>query len=407
MNYDEIIKNLEQSPMFNLSLSSKELFHSNFLYWLWKSDSNLFLQLIDKLSNSSDFYQNYANNLSQIEVRREYKHFDLCIIRKEKNKEEILLILENKVKSIPYKEQLDRYKNEVKNITTDKTKYVLLSLSEKFPDRQSIEDEKIWSIVNYTTLAQHIRTLYCKNNNCQNYIISDYCEYIKLLQNLIKIWESEWQKNKTLLLNSSDKYYEKAYDLRIHDLYGKYLYSQISENLRNEIKTNKFKKNNTELQFEESADVNNKNRTYLKLQNYDIYCEVAYGYTNSAPLIHVGLWKGDKINCYRYVVQIQNGQYRHAIEKELLPKLSSADFAKKVSKDNRYSFFFNKNESEDKLSYPTPFDKLPFGQNKKMNYCKYGDTFIYQYKKIANSYDYSAVIKAVLADIQTIIGKIN
>ena len=28
------IEILKTSPMFNLSLSSKELFHSNFLYWL-------------------------------------------------------------------------------------------------------------------------------------------------------------------------------------------------------------------------------------------------------------------------------------------------------------------------------------------------------------------------------------
>lgn len=31
-----IVSELEESPMFQLSLSSKELFHSNFLYWIWK-----------------------------------------------------------------------------------------------------------------------------------------------------------------------------------------------------------------------------------------------------------------------------------------------------------------------------------------------------------------------------------
>ena len=34
--YEKAINYLKTSPMFNLSLSSKELFHSNFLYWICK-----------------------------------------------------------------------------------------------------------------------------------------------------------------------------------------------------------------------------------------------------------------------------------------------------------------------------------------------------------------------------------
>ena len=48
-NYQEAINYLKTSPMFNLSLASKELFHSNFLYWLSIIDKQLFKNLIEEL----------------------------------------------------------------------------------------------------------------------------------------------------------------------------------------------------------------------------------------------------------------------------------------------------------------------------------------------------------------------
>lgn len=38
MGIDEIIRNLEESPIYAMSLGSKELFHSNFWAWLMKTD---------------------------------------------------------------------------------------------------------------------------------------------------------------------------------------------------------------------------------------------------------------------------------------------------------------------------------------------------------------------------------
>ena len=34
---NHVIDSLLKSPLFNLSLSSKELFHSNFIYWIGKN----------------------------------------------------------------------------------------------------------------------------------------------------------------------------------------------------------------------------------------------------------------------------------------------------------------------------------------------------------------------------------
>ena len=47
---------LNANAMFHMSLASKELFHSNFLYWLWKLDASKFLTLLDKLLDSEDYF---------------------------------------------------------------------------------------------------------------------------------------------------------------------------------------------------------------------------------------------------------------------------------------------------------------------------------------------------------------
>ena len=124
--------------MFQLSLASKELFHSNFLAWIgsWEGDKgpeHPFRQLMNKLGAShavepdswgKDWY-----------VAREYKNFDLCVLDSNpedfesedsddseengKNQPHVLLVLENKVKSIPNIEQLQQYQDKILDINFD------------------------------------------------------------------------------------------------------------------------------------------------------------------------------------------------------------------------------------------------------------------------------------------------
>lgn len=64
---------LMASPLFQLSLSSKELFHSNFLYWLGKQYPRLFVAICKAWGCSIDWEDIGWH------IRREYKHFDLCV----------------------------------------------------------------------------------------------------------------------------------------------------------------------------------------------------------------------------------------------------------------------------------------------------------------------------------------
>ena len=99
---------LKQSPMFNLSLSSKELFHSNMLAWIAEDEDTetLFVKILELFGLANNIAQDIAKKIRSDEymVLREYKNFDLCICEKIKTDDteegykegRILLVLENK-----------------------------------------------------------------------------------------------------------------------------------------------------------------------------------------------------------------------------------------------------------------------------------------------------------------------
>lgn len=96
---DDSIESLKNSPIFAMSLSSKELFHSNFWTWLMEQDS----EFIKCFFPSDDL-----SGENGIRILREKEHMDIQIqigrgraIRK--------YVIENKFKSIPTENQLREY----------------------------------------------------------------------------------------------------------------------------------------------------------------------------------------------------------------------------------------------------------------------------------------------------------
>ena len=75
---EKVVNNLKASPLFNMSLGSKELFHSNFLAWLLEisiNSNNIDIKLFLKLL----FPEVEKNDLIVSSVVREFKNFDLFI----------------------------------------------------------------------------------------------------------------------------------------------------------------------------------------------------------------------------------------------------------------------------------------------------------------------------------------
>ena len=110
-------KKLFNSPLFQLSNGSKELFHSNFLYWLSIVDWDMFVFVMRHLAGLSNRHKfrweaNHSPSKNNIKVLREHNHFDLSIYILDGKKWLPVLVLENKVKSFPDYKQLAGYEQK-------------------------------------------------------------------------------------------------------------------------------------------------------------------------------------------------------------------------------------------------------------------------------------------------------
>lgn len=205
---DTFVEELNNNPIFHLSLSAKELFHSNFLAWLAvdKKTQALFKKILYTWLGEDTF----DYNTDCMEVKREYKNFDFSICEKITNDKEsktgrIRLVLENKFKSIAYKAQLENYQKKVdalneeadkaqckaklklnsakfenwkENAKLPKTKYILLTLAEDFLDKEAVK-ESGWIIVTYADYSKTLHdNLDLVKDKFYKELLEKYCEFI-------------------------------------------------------------------------------------------------------------------------------------------------------------------------------------------------------------------------------------
>ena len=203
------IEALKRSPLFNLSLSSKELFHSNFIAWLCDEYKVEFGKII-----SSRFLE---KELVIHKVLRENKNLDLTIIFETNEK----IVIENKVKSIPDEEQLINYSNS--NIAS---KYILLTLIEPPFDRV----EK-WDVISYLDLLEMLEELYDiidVDNKYHKNLIKDYCLFIERLSIVGKGLTENTEKEMYDYHGTQYRYFQ---DIRMHDFYIKIKFSYLQNKL--------------------------------------------------------------------------------------------------------------------------------------------------------------------------------
>lgn len=267
MDNKDLLVILKESPLFNLSLSSKELFHSNFLWWLGSNERTfpLFKQVMERFVGTA--LQWTFDNIS---VERENKHIDLCV--KNKTGKKTLLILENKVKSIPNKEQLKEYYEKEPKAEN----YVLLSLATEFLDKAAIENisengNKIWKICSYADFAEALKIIPDGLTQYERELINDYRTFILYLHELAQQWIGNVRRDKLFKEKS-----EKIEECRLHDLYDKLRYSQLALMLQKQL-----------------------NRT-------DVY--VKTGYSNKSGIVEVTIPYED----HQLIIQVQGNSYRHA-----------------------------------------------------------------------------------------------
>ena len=222
----EALKKLKTSTLFNLSLGSKELFHSNFLGWLAENYSLEVGSIFSKFIN-----ENKPNNLKIKAPLREKENIDLTFTYEDNQ----VLIIENKVKSLPFISQLEEYSKAHRS----NKNYLLLSLYKpNFINENNqviINDTIKWNFLSYKELAILIKNIKPKTDY-DKFIIDDYISFIENLSLLESAIIIDWEKD-TFNFYRGDEIdeYLNFRKLRIHDFYLKHKYNQIQNKIIEEI----------------------------------------------------------------------------------------------------------------------------------------------------------------------------
>lgn len=368
---NEILKNLKNNPIFKMSLGSKELFHSNFLEYLWEVNNLMFVRIINTLLSNTDKQLSETTNYT---LSREKENFDICLYHKTDDKIVYDLILENKVKSIPYKKQLEKY---IGNGNKD-TIFLLLSLAESFPDKDDEEIKKNWEVVNYYFLKEAIKdqkTTWEGFHNDSKYIC-DYCNFIDQLHQLQKEILNGFDNK---ILFSDRKTFEKY---RIHDLYIKLQCAKFLILLKDKLE----KENIAPILFiDNHKDIRNKYKKRGIYLNQNIFRSVG----QAAAF----LYKNDGDDNDIYEIVIQGNEYRHGINSK---KLADTSKDKNESQNNLWNTFMKQQFEKDFLMFAN--DSFLKGleekvrpetirQNKKSEVQKsdsfrgYNHDYVYKFKK--------------------------
>jgi hypothetical protein len=154
---------MTESPLFYLFLASKELFHSNFLYWLSRQNGK---ELVGILCPE---FESNGDLLILREKRVAFGENKAILDLYISNSRGHVVVVENKVKDYPDNEQLSRIAN---SLAGDTNILVLLSLlpveKDAFPG---------WRILDYKTLSSRLQPGRFSQVRYHHDLIADYKDF--------------------------------------------------------------------------------------------------------------------------------------------------------------------------------------------------------------------------------------
>ena len=161
------MENLLDSPIYNLSMCSLENFHTCFLNWLGNKYPQKTLKLF---SDKQVLNPNSIKFATQVSYGNNVK-LDLQITISDGDKTEFIII-ENKLKSYPTTEQLEKYE---KVFAGKKATFILLSLAPitKLPNT--------WQYFSYHKLEENLKLQFNELKDYDKYLVDDYTNVLSHL----------------------------------------------------------------------------------------------------------------------------------------------------------------------------------------------------------------------------------
>lgn len=340
---------LKASPLFNLSLSSKELFHSNFLMWLCEQ----FPQELGRLFATKFLIFDESSNNIIVETKREDKNIDLSFTINN-----VKFIIENKVKSIPNKLQLESYRKKFGSENV----YVLLSFMKPNFNLENIK----WELLSYDDLSVLLKKLVKQISPEKDYNRCLIIDYISFIDNLSFLMQSVKISSLEELFNYYNDDYVSFRKIRIHDLYIKHRYSQLLVELKNY------------LVIKGLSDIEI-NERYQGLQDKIV---LSFNLVNGKGVINID---------YSYEAGITTGimldelKYNHYVHTEENKGFNTLEIATKLRNKNLWFWF---DSIDDSLSYP----------RKGKSFNKFG-TMLYRSIKINTNSSIRDVFEKIYIDL--------
>ena len=349
----EAIEKLKQSLIYQMSLGGRELYHSNVWCWLMKRDP-AFIRV---------FFPAFDPEKDKVEsIQREWLNMDLVI----KLANQKIYIIENKLKSLPYSEQLQKYteKAEAEGYRILGKVYtgVCNTLTKK--------ERKDWKFISYPDIAEGIKMQLESSplSNEQKAQIREYCNNIHCMIEIVthKLKSS----GNRLIYSCSDKLDDELDDpsVRLQDICTKLKGADFVDYLR------KAFVHASSLKI--TLSFNRKNSTI------DIYYEAE---TESSPILGI---------------QIEGTQYRRFVLQQTGD--ANADFLfEKYAEKGWFDSHFSKAQG---TVFGHPTTMKPRNHKKYDSYKKDGEScFVYQYDDITDeSNSYADLAKQIQDDLARI-----
>jgi hypothetical protein len=227
--FENHVHSLRASPLFNLSLASKELFHSNFLAWLCEKYPNLAGPLFARFTKAP------SASCDPLKVHREQRNIDLTI--EFPNGE--LLIVENKVKSIASLEQLRKYSGQARD--KKRTSFLLLSLIRPafIPPNDALVwvDEIPWHFLCYSDLVCQLEPAIVSISTINRYhgeLVSDYLGFVRNLVGIAAHVSVDWRNEEANFFINHE--HQLLREIRLYDLMDKMRYAQLAQRIEEVLK---------------------------------------------------------------------------------------------------------------------------------------------------------------------------
>lgn len=380
-----IADNLRNNFMFQASLGSKELFHSNMLAWLLQQkDKNDKWYIFEKFLEI--VLEKEKMSIEGLRVERETEKLDIIIkylLREDDKYKCKLIIIENKFKSLPDLQQLTDYNAKIDEIKKEEEELKTWSDQERPDSLAEIVikrglDEKILLTPRTPTLdIKAINSWISKTyeNNIKNLLtdISDkeyfnsdiplvLSKYKEFLEGILEILEVYTINDKSVYNyydknNVSMEYLKR---IRIKDLVLKIIHNQISDLIKEKLKS--FVCKNSKKEDWEERDI-----------------IITAGYTNESGISDIKIVIEKP---YLVGIQLQGDQLRYYVEST--EKKINIQFAKNiVEKKNLWFIDITKKKSPELLSGNGRKEDFKIVINdEKIKFNSYLDNFVYLYKRL-------------------------